>query len=49
MLYIEWDGLVAFLECWTGTLKGNAELLAIQEVVSNIQVLLLEVFPVHHF
>ena len=48
MLYIEWDGLVAFLDCWTGTLKGNAEFLAIQEVVSSIQVPSWEVLPVHY-
>ena len=36
MIYIEWDGLVSYLEHWTSTFKVDTSLKEIDEVVSTV-------------
>lgn len=33
MIYVEWDGLVSYLEHWTTTFKADASVKEIDEVV----------------
>ena len=46
MDYIEWDGLVSYLETWTGTFKIESSLKEIDDVVRIIMysILILQVY-----
>ena len=42
MDYIEWDGLVSYLETWTGSFKVDSSLKEIDEVVMRVNLFIFK-------